>query len=546
MQPIQDVQQKPVSKTANAAAGSLRSFDKSIPGWPPEPQTLADAGPSWASRMLPHLILLLVPISSIGLGIAVLHYNNKAESDAGNVTKQAMSVTATLWPILFAAVLGPMLKAVVRYWAERGAKLGVLEMFHSSQSLVSTLRACFSLRVLSLWPLLLIFVWSLSPVGGQGALRAMDLKTNTTTVQYHLASYPKNDLSSYLREDLFGSISGQSSLVSRFHALVGAAFSAQDISLLQANGSSKDFSKAVQRAGGASEAARLTKRDLWRNVRIPLLHMLRDYEEETRDWVEVPPNMIPEYSSMIGVPVRGFPSTKAANTSFMIQTNYQTLKCGGPWLNITEWRNDKSNDDSLILESSKDTPMGVIGIPNIFLDVISDKLRDASPGVDKGISSLELAGYVEPQRPMMIAFYSMQKLTICTIATEYVDSMVECSRATQNEDLACSVRKMRRTAEHPFQGNLTALDIGRSYRVLGHVPYIIPSIHPMTPSMLEKWLYNPSTVFNNTPSEMYAHMYEDIPLEVFSNRLSMVINTNLLAMFNMSIIVGGDATQDVQ
>lgn len=36
-----------------------------------------------------------------------------------------MAVTATLWPILFAAVLGPMLKAVTRYWAERGAKLGV-------------------------------------------------------------------------------------------------------------------------------------------------------------------------------------------------------------------------------------------------------------------------------------------------------------------------------------------------------------------------------------------------------------------------------------
>lgn len=60
-----------------------------------------------------------------GLGIAVLHYNNKAESDGGNVIRQAMAVTATLWPILFAAVLGPMLKAVALYRAERGVKLGV-------------------------------------------------------------------------------------------------------------------------------------------------------------------------------------------------------------------------------------------------------------------------------------------------------------------------------------------------------------------------------------------------------------------------------------
>jgi hypothetical protein len=129
--------------------------------------------------------------------------------------------------------------------------------------------------------------------------------------------------------------------------------------------------------------------------------------------------------------------------------------------------------------------------------------------------------------------------------------MIECSRATQNEDLACSVRKMRRTAEHPVRGNLTALDIGRSYHVLGHVPYINPSIHASQPSMLEKWLYDPSTVLDDTLSRMYAQvgprpMYEHIPLEVFSNRLSMVLNTNLLAMFNMSIIVGGDVTQDVQ
>jgi hypothetical protein len=383
----------------------------------------------------------------------------------------------------------------------------------------------------------------------------MDLRQNTTTVEYHLASYPKNDLSSYLREGLFDSASGQASVVSEFHALVGAAFSAQDIGLLQANGSSSDFSKTVQRAGGVSEAVRL-------------LHMLPEYQEETRNWVEVPLNMIPEYSSMIGVPVRGFPSTKAANTSFMIQTNYQTLKvreptadncqflangrkCAGPWFNTTAWKNDKSNNDSLIIQSTATTLMGVVGLPNIRLDVINDTLRDASTGVYKGSSSLELAGYVEPQKPMAIVFYTWKNLTICTMATEYVDSMIECSRATQNEDLACSVRKMRRTADKPLRGNLTALDIGRSRYVLGHVPYIIPAIHASEPSMLEKWLYDPSTVLDDTLRTLYGQLgpgsvYENIPLEVFSNRLAMALNTNLLAMFNMSIIVGGDATQDVQ
>jgi hypothetical protein len=120
-----------------------------IPDWPSGPQTLAKATPSWGYRLLPHYILLFVPTASIGkggnrvscrerkaavivanvlntgLGIAVFHYNNKAESHGGDVTKQAMAVTATLWPILFASVLGPMLKAAALYCAQRGAKLGV-------------------------------------------------------------------------------------------------------------------------------------------------------------------------------------------------------------------------------------------------------------------------------------------------------------------------------------------------------------------------------------------------------------------------------------
>jgi len=62
---------------------------------------------------------------SAGLGIALLKLNNKAESSDGESILQAMSVIATLWPILFAAVVGPLVKAVALYKAEKGTKLGV-------------------------------------------------------------------------------------------------------------------------------------------------------------------------------------------------------------------------------------------------------------------------------------------------------------------------------------------------------------------------------------------------------------------------------------
>jgi hypothetical protein len=41
---------------------------------------------------------------------------------------QAMAVTSTLWPILFAAVLGPTLKALALHYAVSGAKLGACNL----------------------------------------------------------------------------------------------------------------------------------------------------------------------------------------------------------------------------------------------------------------------------------------------------------------------------------------------------------------------------------------------------------------------------------
>lgn len=51
--------------------------------------------------------------------------NGKAESKAGEAIVQATTVSATLWPIAFAAVVGPMVKAISLHSAERGTTLGV-------------------------------------------------------------------------------------------------------------------------------------------------------------------------------------------------------------------------------------------------------------------------------------------------------------------------------------------------------------------------------------------------------------------------------------
>jgi hypothetical protein len=148
----------------------------------------------------------------------------------------------------------------------------MLEILSSSQTLVSTIRACFTVRILSTWPIVLVILWSLSPAGGQGALRSFDLKENITTIEETYASYPSNNLSVYINGP-WESVSGGQSLMNQFRLPINAAFSGQDIGLLQANAvRTNQFIEAQNRIGGPSEAARVTQRDIWRNVRIPILH----------------------------------------------------------------------------------------------------------------------------------------------------------------------------------------------------------------------------------------------------------------------------------
>jgi len=181
-----------------------------------------------------------------------------------------------------------------------------------------------------------------------------------------------------------------------------------------------------------------------------------------------------------------------------------------------------------------------VGLPNIRVDIMSATLRSGMRSLMSNYSGN--AGPFERLTLVFMTPVSRANMTFCEIVTEYVDSSVECSRANRNTDLECSVQKMRHTSELSVDRNLTALHISGTYRVLQYLPSTIASYHPIEPSVLEKWLQNPPTTFGVDFSRTYDWSYEDIPLNVFSDRLAMVLNTNLLAIFNMTIMVGSDGT----
>lgn len=79
---------------------------------------------TWAILIF-DIVLVILPLVFLGLAIAIVRLDGAPESSWGYAVAQASVLGPTIWPILFAAVVGLTLQRVALYNAERGTTLGV-------------------------------------------------------------------------------------------------------------------------------------------------------------------------------------------------------------------------------------------------------------------------------------------------------------------------------------------------------------------------------------------------------------------------------------
>lgn len=190
-----------------------------------------------------------------------------------------------------------------------------------SLTMTSTLKLLVWVRLFSFWSPLLILSWTLSPLGGQSVLRAVTINNDIIHHDFPIISYPSTNWTAgfnwlpVLYAPPFG-----------LRTIFGAAFSSSSTRLMHANGSSPNFKDTLRQVGGADEARRITQQDAWGNARIPFLYMLDGYDStDPHAWVDVPNDTVPPYESLIGVPIRGIPSTREGNATMMVQSSYISL-----------------------------------------------------------------------------------------------------------------------------------------------------------------------------------------------------------------------------
>ncbi|WXC54088.1 hypothetical protein SNK03_000093 [Fusarium graminearum] len=538
-------------------------------GWPTDSSTLKDASlPKWQNILLAGT-LFLIPAPFIVLAVYIVSLHQQPESQLGSRVLEAASIAATLWPIAFAAVLSTVLRSVALYSCERGTTLGTLEILLGSLTVTNTLKSFFWVKLFSVWTPVLIVAWTLSPLGGQSVLRAVALQAETLSFDFPTISYPSTNFSAG-----FDELPALYALPFGLRTIFGAAFSSSATRLMHANGSSPNFRDTLEQVGGPDEARRLCKQDVWGNVRLPYLHLLDGYDsKDPYNWVHVPNDTIPPYESLVGIPIRGAPSTRAGNSTTMVQSSYVSLSCE-PWINGTAWLQDNISQlvlaDSIASEGTiglnypnnsfftayRETRESIFGSPNappnFQLDLIKDKYLNETRN---GPNSTVLDTSHDRPLKQKLAFFAASVndssdrfswgMTTCSPSTSYVDAEVRCYRSTDFGFLSCSVEKLRHTKGTPTRANTTVLSFAYNLPVLAWTARLLPDPEGAQNDVLNLFLRDPTLArpigeFYKFTEFVPPPPLDKVPLSVFEARLGTILNTVVRSSFEQSIIVGAD------
>ncbi|KAF5710510.1 hypothetical protein FGLOB1_5449 [Fusarium globosum] len=530
---------------------------------------LGQASPPRILRIGTPALLLVVPLTYVVLLGIVASLHNKKKSSFGEDTLEALQLAATLWPISFAAIIGPFLKTLALFSAERGTSLGSLEFLLTGQTTVSTLKNLFTLRIIRIWTLSIAALWCLSPLGGQAVVRSLGSRINTQTINvpavHYFSQVPLMATGGYSSTGFEGDTNAfnggtyTAETISAFRRTVLAALSASEILLSHANISSPQFKIVVEKLGGTPRAVRLGQQDQWRNVRIPFMEYLPDYDDgNPTAWTPVPLNQIVPYSSFMGVPIRGGSLSREGNSSMMLQSRYQILKCGeefdgGSWLPSQDskekpkvfWhRMDSTSYKTLSAQQSPLSTHFRLGTyPNMWLDLVNDNLT--WPHIHPQRNSLNPASYLQVVIGSTCQT-TLEKetlaLRVCNITTSNVDATVNCTRSGDFGDLECRTTQIRRTKEPRFSSNLTDLsDDSLALGILFEMPFTTASYMMWRASSLESFIYDPLTMYSETGA-YFTGCFTNVSRAHFEGRISTALNTFLMATYNSTVLTGADGT----
>ncbi|KAJ5622997.1 hypothetical protein N7490_011602 [Penicillium lividum] len=463
----------------------------SVTGWPHRAAKLRNNACSDKMSTLVDLILACVPLAFLVFAILAIRLNKDEISSYGEEIVQAAKLSPSIFPIVFAAIAGNMLRNYALWRAEHCAPLGLLEQLNRSTSMAGTVASIFSTGHVGPLTIAVLLLWAMSPIGGQSALRM--LTSEATSVH---GNTPVAYLNVVNASSWFDGASGLGSSL-------GAANSIYTTSLM------------------TTQAVQSSPRDVWTFPKIPVLrHLpLNTSSSSSNPWRTCDHNNQTVYSSLIGLVVGGIPSDSEAD--FSVETSYFDLDCHAKAQNIS--------DDSLFAE------MGGSLLLHNATDLFSIQSSDSVPNDGDNSFFIDTSYNFTASRltqPQINLWYgtwdTISGVTLnaslynCTLSTVRVEAWISCQNAS------CAVVRMRRSQKDTRPASLSPFNGGESdwetlISLMSHFPSSTGYTHPDHAQATDNYIYGQYPVFRGI--EYVDHNWSSISDEAVSSRFTSAFNT---------------------
>ncbi|KAF2814991.1 uncharacterized protein BDZ99DRAFT_485502 [Mytilinidion resinicola] len=498
--------------------------------WPKEASQLKQR--NWVSYLylVVDILLVLLPMFFILLGIAVitLHRKPTKGSSFGTKVEFATQLGPTIFPILFAAIIGRSMKMIARYLAEKGAKLSTLELLMASQSVWGTFESQFLMRRLTVVGAHLLILCSLSPLGGQASLRLLgtaDQANNTPQKIRYLTTGPG-----------------------------GTMWGLETVYI--GNGEFADVDALYNAALLAPNSIKLGPQDTWGNVKIPSMVSLNESTADAHGWISTPTTMAAaeDYSSLMGLPVVGRPLN--ANANFSMESTYLSVQCskftqtlypnffhniasppdfaqlsriisGRVWTDLNSGYNPL-NGTTFFMDT--DLPLFDGSIAMTTEDVVATSRFDGFIGFLNSSATRTASSTAQRNLIFGSVFLSDAEkqdwsinMANCSVMQTHIESAAECVKDQ------CSVNKIRKSLTDKRASELTGFD--HNLITSQFVTSFAKSQNQgRGSSPTERFLSNSTefpfiqTAGNLESKEVFIDLSK-IPSDAFSRRLSLLLNT---------------------
>ncbi|CAK7206404.1 hypothetical protein SEUCBS139899_009196 [Sporothrix eucalyptigena] len=408
-------------------------------GTRPEPKRL---GPEWGRRIFS--LIAEVCIATLSLlfavyGILIYKHDGRSVDSNAETGRKLYSISQyapTVFPMLFAAVVGSCLKGIVTYSLQtgQGATIGMLEQLLGSQSIYRAIATQIRMHAFNPLGILLVLLWSLSPLGGQASLRVISIGPY----------YPQNITS------------------------VFAINTFQKILYGNGNNANMALTTVATPAMGAMMGASLLgdrNQDLWGNVRLPAIETveaaaLAAGNTSVDGWYAITETTNLTYASLVGTPVAQLPAN--GNTSFTLSGAYMSFSCpilermsGTAFTNYTNAGNNTAPDPgngydcTWAVASESEQYQVAFSLPcNQSVNYVIDEStpRPARKLIWESMNQDQVYSHAE-----------------CDVTETHVDANITCTGSNSgfSKDSTCTATHVRRSLDPSTpNGNFTVFDMG--------------------------------------------------------------------------------------